>query len=193
MAIGIKTGDNCLVIAGKDKGKTGKVMAVDPHAGRIVIEGVNIVHRHRKPRSAKDKGGIIKREAAIDISNVQIICAACNKATRIGHKDDGKGNKSRVCKKCGAVLIGTKRSAKSAKKEAKKEAKAEAKAAVKGAAASEKLAAKATKQSDRAKAVSTPKKAAVAKTTQKPTKEVKGASVSKAAVKRSVDKGAGAK
>ena len=143
--MGIKTGDNCLVIAGKDKGKTGKVLTVMSEEGRVIIEGVNIVHRHRKPRSAQDKGGIIKKEAAIDISNVQLVCSACKKATRIAHKVDEKGNKDRVCKKCGAIIAGAKRSAKLAKKEAKKEEKVEAKQAAKGAVASEKLAAKSAK------------------------------------------------
>jgi len=161
--MGIKTGDNCLVITGKDKGRTGKVLAVLAEEERVIVEGVNIIHRHRKPRSAQDKGGIIKKEAAIDISNIQLICSSCNKATRIGHKEDEKGNKTRVCKKCGAVLVGAKRSAKTAKKEAKKEVKAEAKQAAKGAAASEKLAAKAAAKPV-AKSMPAPKQADVSKT-----------------------------
>ena len=98
--LSIKSGDLCLVIAGKDKGKTGKVLAVSPSTGRVIVEGVNIVSRHKKPRSAQDQGGIIKHEAPISASNVMVVCPKCNKATRVHHKIvDGKINKfySEVC------------------------------------------------------------------------------------------------
>lgn len=116
----VKTGDTVLVIAGKDKGKTGKITASDREKGRVVVEGVNIVHKHRKPRSQKDRGGIKKEEASIDVSNVQIICPTCGKATRIAQAFDEKGNKHRVCKKCGAKLDSDKK-AKAVKKEANAE------------------------------------------------------------------------
>lgn len=116
----VKTGDTVLVIAGKDKGKTGKITASNREKGRVVVEGVNIVHKHRKPRSQKDRGGIKKEEASIDVSNVQIICPTCGKATRIAQAFDDKGNKHRVCKKCGAKLDSDKK-VKAAKKEAKAE------------------------------------------------------------------------
>lgn len=100
--LSIKTGDNVVVIAGKDSGKTGKVMAASPKTGRVIVEGVNIISRHTKPKSAQDQGGIIKHEGPISASNVMIICPACGKATRVHHKEvDGKV--VRVCK-CGEVL-----------------------------------------------------------------------------------------
>ena len=106
MALNIKKGDTVLVIAGKDKGKSGKVLVAMPADNSVVVAGVNIIAKHKKPRSANDKGGIIKKENKIDASNVQIICPVCNKATRINHVDkDGK--KIRVCKKCGADLNAT--------------------------------------------------------------------------------------
>ena len=103
MALNVKKGDTVVVIAGKDKGKSGKVLVSQPADNSVVVAGVNIISKHKKPRSAQDKGGIIKREGKIDASNVQIICPACGKATRINNEMvDGK--KIRQCKKCGANL-----------------------------------------------------------------------------------------
>ena len=118
MKLSVKTGDNVLVIAGKDKGKTGKVIAVYPSAGRVKVEDVNIVSRHRKPRSAQVPGGIFKEPAAIDASNVQVICPACSKATRVRH-GEADGKKVRVCAKCGASLDVAKVEKKSKKADAK--------------------------------------------------------------------------
>jgi len=105
----LKTGDTVVVITGKDKGKKGKIVASDAQKSRVVVANVNIVSKHRKPRSQTDKGGIKKVEAPIDVSNVQIICPVCGKATRIGHMIDEKGNKHRMCKKCKALMDGEKR------------------------------------------------------------------------------------
>lgn len=117
MKMTIKTGDNVLVIAGKDKGKTGKVTAVNAAANKVLVEGINVVTKHQKPRSQQDKGGIVKKSAPIDASNVQVVCPVCGKATRVAHSEvDGK--KVRTCKKCNASL--DKEFAKAAKKEAKK-------------------------------------------------------------------------
>ena len=117
----VKTGDNVLVIAGKDKGKTGKVTAVNAGANKVLVENVNIVSKHQKPRSQQDKGGIFKRPAPIEASNVMVVCPVCGKATRVAHAEvDGK--KVRVCKKCGASL--DKDFVKQTKKEAKKTLKA---------------------------------------------------------------------
>ena len=103
MALNVRKGDTVLVIAGKDKGKTGKVLVAMPANNSVVVAGVNIVSKHKKPRSAQDKGGIIKKENKIDASNVQIVCPTCNKATRVASEvKDGK--KTRICKKCGASL-----------------------------------------------------------------------------------------
>ena len=103
MSLNVKKGDTVLVLAGKDKGKSGKVLVAQPADNSVVVAGVNIIAKHKKPRSAQDKGGIIKKEGKIDASNVQIICQACGKATRISNVIvDGK--KIRQCKKCSANL-----------------------------------------------------------------------------------------
>ena len=99
----VRKGDNVVVLAGKDKGKTGKIVSADPKNGVVVVDGVNVVTKHRKPRSAQQPGGIEKVNGNIDASNVQIICPACGKATRIAAGEvDGK--KVRLCKKCGANM-----------------------------------------------------------------------------------------
>lgn len=122
MKMTIKTGDTVVVIAGKDKGKTGKVSAVYANSHRVLVEDVNMVTKHQKPRSQQDKGGIIKKNAPIDASNVQVVCPVCGKATRVAHSEvDGK--KVRSCKKCGASL--DKEFVKQSKKDAKKTIKAE--------------------------------------------------------------------
>lgn len=117
----VKKGDQAVVISGKEKGKKGKVAQVIPTTGKVVIENVNVVSRHKKPRSAQDKGGIMKKAAPIDASNVMVVCPSCGKATRVAHKVLD-GEKARVCKKCGASLD------KDMKKQVKKDAKVEAKA-----------------------------------------------------------------
>ena len=103
MSLNVKKGDTVLVIAGKDKGKSGKVLIAQPADNSVVVAGVNIIAKHKKPRSANDKGGIIKKEGKINASNVQIICPTCGKATRVAHevKDE---KKIRACKKCSANL-----------------------------------------------------------------------------------------
>ncbi len=118
MSLHVKKGDNVLVIAGKDKNKTGNIIAANPSDNTVVVAGVNIVSKHQKPKKAGEKGGIIKREGKIDVSNVQIICPACGKATRVGHKLIDNKN-VRICKKCGASLDNSK----AAKKEATKATK----------------------------------------------------------------------
>lgn len=100
--LSVKTGDTVVVISGKDAGKKGKILATSPEKHRVVVEGVNIVAHHKKPRSAQDKGGIVKSEGSIDASNVMIVCPVCGKATRVYHKEV-EGKKVRVCK-CGATL-----------------------------------------------------------------------------------------
>lgn len=116
MSLRIKKGDTVVVIAGKDNGKTGTVLEVSPKTNKVVVDGVNVVSRHQKPRSQQDKGGIIKKNAAIDASNVMVVCPVCGKATRI-KAGEVNGKKVRVCK-CGAAL--DKANAKAVKKEAKK-------------------------------------------------------------------------
>ena len=99
----IKKGDTVVVLSGKDKGKQGNVQAVIPADRKVVVEGINIVTCHTKPRRQGETGGIVKREAAIYASKVQVVCPKCSKATRVAFKiEDGK--KIRVCKHCGAAL-----------------------------------------------------------------------------------------
>ena len=100
--VSIRKGDTVVIIAGKDKGKKGKVIFVDPVKMRCVVEGANIVIKHKKARSANQKSSREKQPGSIAISNVQIICK-CGKATRVGHKVVG-GVNHRVCCKCGEVL-----------------------------------------------------------------------------------------
>ena len=115
MKLSVKKGDNVLVIAGKDAGKTGEILEVNREDGRVKVAGVNIQAHHNKPRSKDDKGGIIKTEGAIDASNVQVVCPVCKKAVRVSHKEvDGKN--VRYCKKCGATLDAQKKAVKNSKK-----------------------------------------------------------------------------
>ncbi len=120
--LSIKKGDNVMVITGKDKGKAGEVLNVNPISGRIVVSGVNMVSKHVKPRNAQQAGGIVKREGTIDVSNVMVICPNCHEVVRVNHQVvDGK--KVRVCNKCHESLEVKKASVKkTAKKVAKKKA-----------------------------------------------------------------------
>ncbi len=116
MSMTVKKGDNVVVIAGKDKGKTGKVQEVFPESNRVLVEGINIVTKHKKARSQQEKSAKVKMNAPIDASNVMVVCPSCGKATRVYHKViDGK--KVRVCK-CGVSL--DKAYVKATKKDAKK-------------------------------------------------------------------------
>ena len=100
----VKVGDTVKVIAGTDKNKkdnTGKVQKVFPETGRIIVEGINIITKHVKPRRMGETGGLVKAESALYADKVQLVCPKCGEATRVGHVvEDGK--KLRVCKKCGA-------------------------------------------------------------------------------------------
>ena len=100
----MKTGDKVVVLSGKDKGKEGKIVAVSPKEGKLIVEGVNIVSKHVKPRRAGEEGGIVKTEGALYACKVQLVCPKCGKATRIAHKIVEDGKKKRSCKKCGEVL-----------------------------------------------------------------------------------------
>jgi len=121
MSYRVRKNDNVVIITGQEKGKTGKVIFVDPEKGFVKVEGRNIVSKHKKPRSAQDPGGIQKFEGNINISNVQVVCPSCDKATRLGAKIEGD-KKTRVCKKCGASLEFKAEKAK--KKDKDKDAKA---------------------------------------------------------------------
>ena len=99
----IKKNDKVVVLSGKDKGKQGKVLGTVPSEAKVVVEGINMVTCHVKPRKQGETGGIVQREAAMYASKVQVVCPKCNKGTRIAHKIEN-GKKTRVCKHCGAEL-----------------------------------------------------------------------------------------
>ena len=100
----VKKGDEVVVINGKDRGTRGKVMEVSPSEGKVIVEGVNIVTKHVKPRRMGEPGGIVKAESALYADKVQLICPKCGRPTRTGSKINAKGQKVRTCKKqdCGA-------------------------------------------------------------------------------------------
>ena len=108
----IRKDDVVVVLSGKDKGKQGKVLSVDPEARKVVVEKVNVASRHQKPRRQGQQGGIFQKERAIDASNVMLICPKCGKATRVAHRvteverEDGSKKKKivRVCKRCKADI-----------------------------------------------------------------------------------------
>jgi len=103
-AMNIKKGDTVVVLTGKDKGKTGKVLRTVPKTGKVIVEGINIVKKHQKPTKDAPQGGVIETPAPIDRSNVMVVCGSCRKPTRIGIKVSGDGERTRICKKCGAEL-----------------------------------------------------------------------------------------
>ncbi len=99
----VKKNDTVVVLSGKDKGKQGKVLSVDPEARKVVVEKINMASRHQKPRRQGEEGGIIQKETPIYACKVMTVCPKCNKATRVAHKVEG-GKKVRVCKHCGAEI-----------------------------------------------------------------------------------------
>jgi large subunit ribosomal protein L24 len=106
-SMNIRTGDLVEVIVGdeNEKGKRGKILVAYPEKRKVIVEGINLVKRHVKPRNAQEKGGIIEKPRAIDVSNVMLVCPKCSKATRVGHTLAQDGKKYlRSCKKCGAVI-----------------------------------------------------------------------------------------
>ena len=100
----IKKGDNVIVIAGNDKGKTGKVLSVAPAENRAIVEGVNLVSKHTKPNSKAPQGGIIKQEAPIHISNLSLVDPKTGEPTRVAIKKNDDGKKVRVAKKSGEEI-----------------------------------------------------------------------------------------
>lgn len=100
---GLKKGDMVKVIAGKEKGKSGKILKIVSDKNKIVVEKLNFVKRHQKP-DAQGKGGIVEKEAPIHVSNVMLICNKCDTAVRVGNKLLEEGKKVRVCRKCNEIL-----------------------------------------------------------------------------------------
>ena len=102
---GIKKGDQVRVMTGRDRGKTGRVLAVNPAQRTITVEHAGMIKRHTRANPSKNvKGGIVEKEGSMSISNVLLFCPACNKGTRLGHKFLPDGTKERVCKRCGNTL-----------------------------------------------------------------------------------------
>lgn len=100
----IKKNDTVMVIAGKERGKIGKVLRVMPKEHRAIVERLNIVKRHVKPRGPQQPGGIIEKEAPIHLSNLMPMCERCNAPTRVGRRILEDGSKARFCRRCGELL-----------------------------------------------------------------------------------------
>ena len=100
----IRRGDEVLVIAGKERGKKGKVHRVYRAESRVLVEGINIIKRHTKARGTVRQAGIVEREAPLHVSNVMLICGKCNRPTRVGFRFLEDGGKVRVCCSCGEII-----------------------------------------------------------------------------------------
>ena len=100
----IKKNDNVIVLAGKDRGKTGKVLLVYPKEQRAIVEGVNFSKKHTRKRREGDQGGIIQRESAIQVSNLAVFCKGCSRPTKVGFNVLKDGSKTRFCKRCKEVF-----------------------------------------------------------------------------------------
>lgn len=100
----VKKDDLVMVIAGKDKGKSGKVLRVLTDKGRVLVESLNLIKRHTRPSRSSNEGGIIEKEAPIAISNVQLLCQGCSKPARTGLRVLEDGSKVRFCKKCNEIV-----------------------------------------------------------------------------------------
>ena len=100
MAMHIKKGDTVVVLSGDDKGAQGEVIAVSREEGKVIVKGVNVIHKHVKPRRQGESGGIIDAEGAIYASKVALYCPTCKKGVRV-HTEVVDGKKTRVCAKCG--------------------------------------------------------------------------------------------
>ena len=102
----VKTGDTVILLTGdkKDRRKTGKVLEVSPKEGKVIVEGINKVKKHTKPKKARDASGRIETEGAVYACKVQVVCPKCNKRTRVGTKIYEGGKKDRMCKKCGEAF-----------------------------------------------------------------------------------------
>ncbi len=100
----IRKNDSVMVIAGRERGKTGKVLRVLPDKDAAIIERVNLIKRHTRPRGPQQPGGIVEKEASIHASNLMVMCDKCNAPVRIGRKILADGNKIRICRRCGEAL-----------------------------------------------------------------------------------------
>jgi len=101
MKLHVRKGDTVKIISGKNAGKKGKVLETSPKEGKVIIEGLNMVTKHVKPRKMGDPGGIVKAEGAIYACKVMLVCPRCGDPARIGHKVYADGTKDRICRRCG--------------------------------------------------------------------------------------------
>ncbi|HKW55946.1 MAG TPA: 50S ribosomal protein L24 [Candidatus Acidoferrum sp.] len=103
--IGIRKGDQVKVLAGRDAGKTGRVLSVNAKSNSVIVEHVAIIKRHTRPNPSKNiKGGILEKEGPISVSNVMIVCSNCGRHTRVGHNVLPDGSKARACRHCNTTL-----------------------------------------------------------------------------------------
>ena len=99
----IHKGDNVKILAGKDRGRTGKVLRALPDRERVVVDGVNMLKRHVRPRRSGQKGEVVQFASSLHVSNVELVCGSCGKVTRTGYRIEGD-KKTRICRKCGAEV-----------------------------------------------------------------------------------------
>ena len=100
----VRRGDLVAVISGRDRGKRGKVLRVNPEKGRVLVEHVNMIKKHQRPTQKLRQGGIIEREGALALANVLLVCGRCDRPSRTGIKVLGDGRRIRVCKRCGESI-----------------------------------------------------------------------------------------
>jgi large subunit ribosomal protein L24 len=104
LLVQVRKNDSVMVISGKERGKTGKVLRVLPDQDAVIVERLNMVKRHTKPRGPQQPGGIVEKEASIHASNIMIMCDKCNAPVRVGRKILGDGKKIRICRRCNEAL-----------------------------------------------------------------------------------------
>ncbi len=104
MKVHVRKGDNVFILSGKDKGKKGKVLAVLPEKGMVLVEGVNITTKHKKPRGRYQQGGLIHQESPINSSKVMLVCGRCGQPTKPKMDTISAGQKARTCRKCGETI-----------------------------------------------------------------------------------------
>ena len=102
--LNVRRGDMVKVLSGKDRGKTGRVLRVLTGKRRVLVEAVNFIQRHTRPSQRNQQGGVVEKEAPIDISNVMVLCNKCSQPTRVGRRQLEDGTRVRTCKRCGEVL-----------------------------------------------------------------------------------------
>jgi large subunit ribosomal protein L24 len=105
ITIQLRKGDQVKVMAGRDAGKSGRILSINPRKNTVIVEHANIIKRHTRPNPSKNiKGGIVEKEGPINVSKVMMVCSSCGKHTRIGHKISPDGTKARICRRCGTGL-----------------------------------------------------------------------------------------